>query len=134
MPQRFRRGMTGCPKGVLQPPHTAPAVKTTLPPNASTVPPPASTRRRPNNTAGPDGGVRSEAERRVLSGSLMRHLLRVLRRREVLDHDAAERVEDLRAVFGGPGRPQLARLARACQLARGRGGHGRFEVDACGSS
>jgi len=31
----------------------------------------------------------------------MRHLLRVRRRREVFDHDAAEGVENLRAVFGG---------------------------------
>jgi len=61
-----------------------------------------------------DGSIRSVDEQRVVSGLLMHHLLQVRRQREVFGHDAAERVENLRAVLGGQGQPQLARLAWAC--------------------
>jgi hypothetical protein len=43
----------------------------------------------------------------------MRHLPKKRRPREVFGHDAAERLENLFAVVGGQGPPQLAGAERA---------------------
>ena len=90
--------------------------------------------RRPGAAEGVRVFVGSAGERPVASGLLMRHLPQDRRQREVFGQDAAERVQNLLAGFGGQGQPQLARVAWAFEPELARGGQERVERDACGFS
>ena len=63
------------------------------------------------------------------SWSLMRHLQGCRKLRQLLDHDAAESVENALALAGEQGQPKLDWCGSISPIVRG-GGQYRFDVDA----